>query len=331
MNIREYTEKFNDLDFDKQEWREIGYYSILRPIGNIAPLCEIAFDCGKRYKEHDNGLVFFLKNGYTDDSEWIPFTVEDHPQPLLEFERKITLKDYFAVLKLVSYNQNTIREHANIKTGTLEFIPKLREKKQSLLSEMPNLTPMETGLPYGVWLDKSGTFKRGGHWMRIKVIKEKGDYAIYTIPDHEWISDNGMKAWEKHVIEKFVEYNEEDFIKFFLGKITESKLMERLIMVNDRGEAVNPEAKKDWFLYKEAGFGYKIVINSYTGKFNYMNKEGDIMLPDSVDRCSEILNLNGKLSCNTTNGDEYCNYNINNHKFVLISKSKIFTDERYKD
>lgn len=323
MAIEEYSKKFNNLDFAGQEWREIGWYSVLNETEGIGPLCEMAFDSAERYKKHDDGLIFFLKNGYTDDSEWIPFTVEDHPKPLLEFNRKISLKDYLKALKLVSYNQDTIKEHADIKTGTHDFFTELRKNTAIVLNEMPNLPPKETGLPYGIWVDKTGAFKKGGHWMRIKVIKEKGDYAVYTIPDHQWIGDDGMKAWQKHMIEKFVEYNEDDFVKLFLGQITQDKFIERMVVVNDRGEAVNPEVKNEWFLYKDAGFGYKIVINSFSGQFNYMNKNGDIMLPKNMEECSQIIQINGKPFCSVNDGEYSYTYQISNHTFTMHDKFKI--------
>lgn len=317
MDIKEYTKIINTPDNE-----EIGWYSVICEIEKVGPLCEIAFDSCERYKKLKNGRIFLLRNGYTDNSEWVPFSVEEHPQPLVEFQRKISLKDYIKTLKLVSQNLEVIQEHGDIKTDTIGLIHGLREKKE-MLNEMPNLQTVQTGLPYDIWIDKGATYKLGKHWMRIKVRKEKGGDATYTIPDHEWKRDEGMSGWEKKMVEKYIEYNEEDLIKLFSKQLTMDQFKSRMVIVNDRGEAVNPEAKDEWYLYKDAGYGYKIVINSLDGTFNYMNKEGEIMSPQNFDECNPFLNMKGRLLCQGRVNDEAFVYEIRNHKFVLIDKHKI--------
>jgi hypothetical protein len=130
------------------------------------------------------------------------------------------------------------------------------------------------------------------------------------------------------MVEKYVEYNEDDLVKLFTGEMGIDDYIGHMVAVNDRGEAVNPQAKQVWFHYKPAGYGYDIVFNTYhEGKFNYQNRNGEIMIKDKLfDECSGIIEINGKLLCSAYLGDTCYSYAIKDHKFELISKGPRYQD-----
>lgn len=316
MTIAEYTKKLNDTRSHELTW-----YSVLNRIENIGPLCEIAFDSLCRYKQHDAGLTFFIRNGYTENSEWAPFSVSNPPKPLLEFDRKITTDDYISICRLVSHNLQAIIEHANKSTGTFDLFESFKSGTRSLITELTNLPPKNTGLLNGVWLDGGGTYKNGGHWMRLKVMKEKGEgFATYTIPGHKWMHDGGLNSWEKHMVEKYVEYNEDDLIKLFKKELTMDDYLNRMIYVNPDGKPVNPEVKNEWQLYSDAGFGYKIVISIFSGKFNYMDKDKKTVLNKPVESCDPIKPIANGLICHAYDDGIIYTYRVDKNGFTLIDK-----------
>lgn len=316
MTIEEYTKKLNNTRNHELTW-----YSVLSCIENIGPLCEIAFDSLHRYKKHDAGPTFFIRNGYSEDSEWVPFSVSSPPKPLLEFNQKISTGDYVAVCRLVSHNLDAIMEHADKSTGTCDLFEAFKSGKQDLITELTNLPPKKTGLMNGVWLDGGGTYKNGGHWMRIKVLKEKGEgFATYTIPEHKWLHDDGLDSWEKHMVEKYVEYNEDDLVKLFKKELTMDDYLNRMVYVNPDGEPVNPQVKNEWQLYSDAGFGYQIVISTFNGKFNYRDKHGKMILDKPVESCDPIRSIAGGLICHTYDDDVIYTYRVGRNGFTLIDK-----------
>ena len=142
MTIEKYTKAINN-----PKTNEIGWYTRVSKIEELGPLNDLAFDSYFRYKKHDGGLVFFVRNGYTKTDEWVPFTVEDHPKPLINFEQKFSTTDYIEILKLVSHNQDLIKQHANHEIDSPDLIFGIRDRMVEPLNESPNLLSKYTGIP----------------------------------------------------------------------------------------------------------------------------------------------------------------------------------------
>ena len=57
----------------------------------------------------------------------------------------------------------------------------IREKKpDDNLEEMSALHKVDTGLPVNLWIDNSSSYKRSGHWKRIKFQGDYGNRMSYT-------------------------------------------------------------------------------------------------------------------------------------------------------
>ncbi len=108
MTIEEYTSLLNN-----PKSNEISWYTRVTKIEELGPETEMAFDSYFRYKKHIKEPVFFVKNGYKKDSEWVPFSLEDEPHLLVNTTLKYSYDDGFKMRELVKENKDLIIKHAN--------------------------------------------------------------------------------------------------------------------------------------------------------------------------------------------------------------------------
>lgn len=246
---------------------------------------DIHVDTYCTYKLLNIPMCLFFRNGYDKQDEWIPITIDKSPKCLGKGKVGITKRDYFAVYHFVSLYRDELAALANRKINYLEFYEKVVNKRKKLtesrelLLEMSVITKDITGLDRDIWVDEGGTYKKGGHWIRIKVEvpssrNDTHGWATLKIPSYEWVGGDDLSFKDKEKIVKYAKLNVEGLTNLTLGTIAMNDYLASSIKIGKDGVPINPKVEKEWKFFKSAGPNdIDIVKNSgiKTG-FNYIKK-----------------------------------------------------------
>lgn len=106
----------------------------------------------------------------------------------------------------------------------------------SMLFEMSNIRPKDSGLPMVVWLSFKG---KARHDARIKVSKSHGSkidfnnlVSVTLRPTIRMIPANGLSSDDFHLVVKFIELNSDLILAYWEGEIGTSELMNSLRLID---------------------------------------------------------------------------------------------------
>ena len=320
----------------KGEWSDLNeeyltQFNVVRKEHAFLPV-DVAMDDWKIYKKVGFPMSFFFRNSYLSEiEEWFPIDITNPYKMLFEHGvLNICLDDYFRLCEFVNNYKEPLIEMANDEGKLLAFLNKLSQKNLTeskvFLTEMANLPPSDTGLKQRIWLDLGQTYKKGGHWLRIKVNTPDGD-ATLTIPSMEWIGGEMLKEPEKKIIEKYVKINMDVLTKVLMGQIDFPTYKAFSIKVDSKGLPISKFDVKKWCLFGTLNNGIKVYRkNALPIKFFitnddknslFNNEDGQAILFDNI---SEI-DSSGK----------FCIGRIGEEKYMITASSKLINLKEFYD
>lgn len=247
---------------------------------------DIWFDNCFLYEMFDTELCLYFRNGYDEDGEVLPLVICEDPYVPIPCELKISIAHYLEVCAFVKKYKNTLTAIANNKITDwpyqCNFQEILSEEKKVLINEMPALSCELTGLPMRIWVDNNETYKLGGHGKRIKFDDGRSnitkEWPSLTIPDFNTVPDkNKIQTASKNIdlLRSFCLVNKKPIDDVMDKKITFDQFKKEITRIDKNGHPIKKEVP--YYTYKDAGYGYKIVVDSKTGLFNYVNKNGELL------------------------------------------------------
>lgn len=154
---------------------------------------DIIVDCGENYKYYNHPLCIYVVGD--DNVSVYPVTVSTTPQA--PFGNNIPSD----IVAFVQNSVNILKGVADIEIGAGDFFNYLHEyrdrnEQKTLVGEMSNIPPQETGLSVWVYVDDTGSFKTCGHsksyrikFQQDKDVKNQRLWMPVAIPSLE-IKDN---------------------------------------------------------------------------------------------------------------------------------------------
>lgn len=279
-------EKYSLISGDECEWLS---YCSRKTFG--IPL-DLYFDETGWAAERGLPPCVYVRNGYYRDvDEWFLVTIEDDVIPYMPKKLKVSKADLSMTLIFITRNAHKIKKMGvGGDYSFSDFIDDigtnlLTEKKEAI-NEMAKLKPKETGLPKEIWIDEGGTFKKGGHWLRLKVqtgnSTKSNEWATLTLPDYVWRGGESLSEKEKQLIVKYARVNVSLLTQVLLSQMTFPTYKAKSYKLDAKGEAVQPE-ETQWFKYCDMKYHmtkYKSSDNTYTvkdyfGKFVYIGDDGE--------------------------------------------------------
>lgn len=249
---------------------------------------DIAVDYFHNYRNKGIPYHMYFRNGYNRQNEWIAVSVDDDPHVFGKPKIKIAKSDLQRVKLFVKrHKEQLIRIATDDIIANCEQV--LLSENREILTELAILTPEETGLSRKLWIDNGGTYKQGGHWIRVKVESPKGKdssrgWTTYNLGTNEWIKGDecDIKKKEEKEIEKFISLNIEMITKATIENWSGKDIRDSIIRIDGKTapkKRYRPE-HDEWVVIKEAGFGINMVKHTYLpDRYNY-EKEGEILFTD---------------------------------------------------
>ena len=288
----------NLSDQGKESWQNINeeYLTQLNLIGGeeFGLPVDIEFDNNETYKYSNTPFSLYFRNSYLKENNWLPIEI-DNPDNIA-FDTtclNITLSDYFAIKEFVVKYKNTLKLICENKIQTLDFLETCHRMANAYcepVNEMANLLYNDTGLPEKIWIDFGSSFKKGGHWLRIKAGDK--DLATLTIPNYQWIGGENLSEKHKRLIEKYVKINVEWITKASLGQITLSEYLANSTKVDSKGYAITKIKTKEWIpflkmgdnltIFKKNGLPVRYVVLDKNNENIFKRDDGQNILFDTV-------------------------------------------------
>lgn len=272
---------------------------------------DIEFDNNETYKRSNTPFSLYFRNSYLKENNWLPIEI-NNPDNII-FETKclnITLSDYFVIKEFVIKYKNILKLVCENKIKTLDFLNTCQRTintSHEPIYEMANLAQNDTGLPEKIWIDFGSSFKKGGHWIRIKAGDK--DLATLTIPDYQWIGGDVLSEKSKRLIEKYVKINIEWITKATLGQISFSEYLANSIKVDSKGFPIKKLEIKEWVpflkinsnltIFKKNSLPVKYIALDNNSENIFKKDDGQNILFDSVYYLGNNLN-----KCFCTIGDK---------------------------
>ena len=288
-----------NLELSEQDrWRKINeeYLTQLNCVnGDFFGLpVDIEFDSNETYKLTNTPLSLYFRNSYLKEEKWLPIEVENPDKFIFDPQcLDITLSDYYVIREYVVQHNNLIKTICENKINAHKFLSlcnKVSNAYKMPLNEMAMLQKEISGAPEKIWIDCGSSFKKGGHWIRIKVGNK--DLATLTIPDYKWIGGENISHENKKLVEKFVKINIELITQVTLGQITFYEFLANLIKIDSKGLPIKQIKIKEWVpfirfgnveIFKKNGLPEKYLVCKL-GKTESLFKkdDGQTILFDTV-------------------------------------------------
>lgn len=270
------------------------------PKGRFFPV-DVMLDNNHSYEYMGFPPCLFFRNGYEGQQEYVPIVLCEDPRRYLFHDLEITLKDYYYLENFVACYYRELLKVANEEMELFEdFLWKIQTKEtlkesRSIISEMAIVRPSQSGLARKIWIDDGESFKKGGHWLRIKVQNEGNNsrnWATLTVPDYKWIGGDNISEDDKKKIVKYVKLNIELLASLMLKQIDINEYYAVSYKVDDKGNVVKKENIKEWIYVYDANHGIGVYkhnispfgyIYSVDGKESlYKNQHGKPLIFDNT-------------------------------------------------
>ena len=317
----EYKNKWNNLN----EFYISRYNTFDREVFSL-PTDFVIDDC-QNYKEVNCPLSFFFRNSYLyKKNEWFPIDINNPHKPLFELKNlNITLGDYYKLCSFVDKHKKKLVEIANRKYNLDVFKKNFKEKLfEQQINEMANISPEYTGLKHDLWFDLGETYKKGGHWLRLKIKTNDGTSTL-TIPSLEWVGGENIKEFDKKIIEKYVRINIDKLVSVLTNKISLEDYKAYSTKVDAKGLPISVLDIKKWNLYGELEKNIKIykrnnlpikyLITNDNKTSLFKDENGNNILFDNI-----IINQNNK---------KLCFGYVNNVEYILTCTGKMINSENF--
>ena len=98
--------------------------------------------------------------------------------------------------------------------------------------EMANLRPSDTGLPFFVWIDEMGGYRKAGHHIpRLKIAKGSPDtfVAVVSIASDPKLLEGELEGKETKKLKQWINQNLEILIAHWNGDISTVELGRKIV------------------------------------------------------------------------------------------------------
>lgn len=241
---------------------------------------DVKIDTGRAYEYLGLPPAMFFRNGYGEQNEFLPILIGPDPNRRHPEALNITQRDYYRMENFVARNWKKLMRIAN---EELDVFDDLLTKGfilegKAVLNEMSKLRPSKTGLFRNIWVDEGETYKKGGHWLRIKVETDGShstSWATLKIPSYEWIGADAIPLPERRQIEGYVKANIETLSALMLGKIDLEDYNSSSLKVDGKGNAITKNVEvPEWIEVYDVNFGMKVYKHNKS-PFGYIySKDG---------------------------------------------------------
>jgi len=185
---------YNFEKYQTEDDMELYEYLCLDKIRTNLPM-RIFVDDGGAYKRHGHPLWLYICNGYSSESPVLPVLISRSPSiPLARYHLNVSEQDLRKVFRFIRENYDLIWDLANDKIVNTEFKKTMKPLTESFgrnrmsINEMSKLTTDITKLPVDIWVDEIESFRKSGHYKRIKFparkdVKTSRGYSSLSITD----------------------------------------------------------------------------------------------------------------------------------------------------
>lgn len=269
---------------------------------------ELWVDNDNIYKDNGHKPWIYFRNGYDEESDYIPMVISDDPYIPYDFVRNVDDNDLMKTYTFVKKNKLVLISRAKGKISGREFYSSLKRNAicesydtDYMILEMARLTNADTGIKPKIYV---GSTKRSGHANsdRIKVENPYGSKnsehwlemfyknGEIVIPRPEQIK---IPMEDIESVKQWLEVNWETIKDYEDHKISQDEMLERLVKIVD-GKPQYPSPEFEY--YKDGGFGFRIVKNvkDKPGKFNYVNQDNKPISDKWFDVANPFKEKNGK-------------------------------------
>lgn len=263
---------------------------------------DIWIDNNMVYKTYGFKPCIFFRNGYLKECKKLfSLTISDNPKTPDDFELQISIADYQNLKLFVKLYKDVLLDIANGKEPSaymaiINHKPTISEENERLLLEMPKLEKKISGLPMDIWVDDNETYKLGGHSKRIKFSDGRStntrDWPSLTIPDFNTVPrQDQIKVPAKNIdlLRSFCLINKKQINDVMVKKIPFEEFEREITKIDKSGKPI--KTIRPFYKYKDAGYGYEIVVHQKTGLFSYTNPNGALITDKWFDSASEFKKL----------------------------------------
>lgn len=329
-----WRKKMSYADYYITDEEESYFYDLIKTNVSNLPV-DILIDTDKAYKRHGHPLWLYFKNGTENDYEWIPIVINDHPYMPYHVKLKIRRKEYNALLKFITTYRKTLKEIAN-KEEDIYLLMDLKDYQQTnfltegliyydnfnieYLNEMSTFTSDMTGLPVDIWIDHTGSYKKSGHFYRMKFEYPKGNkitksWPTITIPDKELvgatINEIGNSLFKK--LSTFIDYNKDLLKNIAENNLTRKEIISQIIKLDKNGNPI-PKGQEYEIIFND-NYGFVMIKDKTTGLYNFQDDEGKLLAnywfttakPFKLDRKNNLFSF----------------VTIKNKKYILYSDGQL--------
>lgn len=244
----------------------------------------IFLDQSQSYKVYNHPLWVYITNGYSDNADYIPISVDDLKVHCNNKDLKLYQSDLNQVLCFILLYKQEIYDIANENYELLDFIDTLKHKQTSqnliseerkLLTEMAKVSPAQTGLPFTIWI---GTNNKE-HFVGVKFQPNNSEtisskFPEVSVPDCEVVSNRKFEQWRLKYVIALIRANSQKLIE--LGKHPEmyENIINSLTKIDNE---CNPIIEQpEWFKCGESKFGATKVRNQ-NGKYNFIDSNEKLL------------------------------------------------------
>ena len=251
--------------------------------------CDIFVDDDKTYENYNHDLWLYADfNGFK-----IPITINEEPVIKKFVEPgKYKLNE---VCRFITNNILFLTNYANGKIDKETFFDVLEmfRKSGTLLENrdytiLSTLSPKDTGLPSRIWVDENSLYLPHAPRIKFRAVKSNKNTnndpsmeilntdRIHNLPSKHDLSSKDIKK-----IKEFVKNNEKGLLDLANHRI-DIKEFTKTMKVSTKTQTTFQDVKTFDTVYG-------ITLCELNGKYNYILKNGDYLLPYFVDQASDFL------------------------------------------
>lgn len=274
-----------------------GYTRIPKELTNLD--YDVYLDDNKTYEKFNHELWLYADCGKYGS---VPITISE--TPCVKYINRNNMCSLSQIYDFIIYNKDLIEKYANEKIESLVLWEVLENlKKSDILLEERDYTkqsilkPKQTGLPMDIWVDEDKTYKHHSPRIKFKASKENKSsrefpsislikpYNIYNLPKNHDLSKRDLDK-----LREFVSLYGQDLIKLADKEINLKDFLYILQNTND---------DTDYAILTQFICGFAICVDKRTKKYNYINTDKQLLLPQFVDEVGEFRPINSNESIAT--------------------------------
>lgn len=221
---------YNDFDkYQKEDDTEMMEYLKVWPDDSGIPV-ELWVDDGGSYIRHNHPLWLYFRNGKTNKDKFIPVSIKDNPQIMVNNPKlNIDKTTFIKIITFIRRNKKNIIKLAKGQILNTDFLNNIKpvntNLNEGIVNEIATINPQLTGLRVPIWVDECTSPQ---HMLRIKFQASKDqkytrDFSSITVEDKPRIFNlpkkSNLDKRDLEAIKNFVVYNKDLLIALSKGII----------------------------------------------------------------------------------------------------------------